>query len=175
MSCGSLDGTGVWGRMDTCVYMAESLCCSPETTTTLLVGYTPIQNKMFQFSRSVMSDSLWPHELQHARPPCLITNSWSLLKLMCIELVMPSSHLILCRPLLLLPSIFPSIKIFSNESVLCIRWPKDLSKKSGRLYCKGQAVSMQVIRRGCWSWAVACGGRRPLYLFLDFAMNLKLL
>ena len=53
-----------------------------------------------------------------------ITNSWSLLKLMFIELVMPSSHLILCHPLLLPPSIFPSIRVFSNESVLCIRWPK---------------------------------------------------
>ena len=53
-----------------------------------------------------------------------ITNSWSLLKLMSIELVMPSNHLILCRPLLLPPSIFPSIRVFSNESVLCIRWPK---------------------------------------------------
>ena len=53
-----------------------------------------------------------------------ITNSWSLLKLMPIESVMPSNHLILCRPLLLLPSIFPSIRVFSNESVLQIRWPK---------------------------------------------------
>ena len=53
-----------------------------------------------------------------------ITNSQSLLKLMSIELVMPSNHLILCHPLLLLPSIFPSSKVFSNESVLCIRWPK---------------------------------------------------
>ena len=53
-----------------------------------------------------------------------ITKSQSLLKLISIELVMPSNHLILCRPLLLLPSIFPSIKVFSNESVICIRWPK---------------------------------------------------
>ena len=53
-----------------------------------------------------------------------ITNSWSLLKLMSTESVMPSNHLILCRPLLLLPSIFPSIRAFSNESVLHIRWPK---------------------------------------------------
>ena len=53
-----------------------------------------------------------------------ITNSWSLPKLMSIESGMPSNHLILCRPLLLLPSIFPSIRVFSNESVLCIRWPK---------------------------------------------------
>ena len=53
-----------------------------------------------------------------------ITNSWSLLKLMSIESVIPSNHLILYRPLLLLPSIFPSIRIISNESVLHIRWPK---------------------------------------------------
>ena len=52
------------------------------------------------------------------------TISWSLLKLMSIESVMPSSHLILCRPLLLLPSIFPSIRVFSNRSDLHIRWPK---------------------------------------------------
>ena len=53
-----------------------------------------------------------------------ITNSQSLFKLMSIPSVMPSNHLILCCPLLLLPSIFPSIMVFSNESVLCIRWPK---------------------------------------------------
>ena len=53
-----------------------------------------------------------------------ITNSWSLLKLMSIESVTPSNHLILCHPLLFLPSIFPSIRVFSNESVLRIRWPK---------------------------------------------------
>ena len=53
-----------------------------------------------------------------------ITNSWNLLKLMSIKLVMPSNHVILCHPLLLVPSIFPSIRVFSNDSVLCIRWPK---------------------------------------------------
>ena len=53
-----------------------------------------------------------------------ITNSWSLLKLMSVKLVMLSNHLILCHPLLLLPSIFPSIRVFSNELVLFIRWPK---------------------------------------------------
>ena len=74
-----------------------------------------------QFSCSVMSDSLRPHGLQHARLPC---PSQSLLKLMSIESVMPSNHLIFCHPLLLLPSIFPSIKVFSNESALPIRWPK---------------------------------------------------
>ena len=64
-----------------------------------------------------MSDSLRPHELQH-------TISWSWLKLMSTESVMPSNHLILCHSLLLLPSIFPSIRFFSNESALHIRWPK---------------------------------------------------
>ena len=59
-----------------------------------------------------------------ACPSLSITNSWSLLKLMSIESVMPSNHLILCHPLLLLLSIFPSIRVFSNESVLPIRWPK---------------------------------------------------
>ena len=76
-----------------------------------------------QFSCSVVSDSL--HPLNHSTPALpVITNSRSSLKLMSIELVMPSSHLILCRPLLLLPSIFSSIMVFSNESVLHIRWPK---------------------------------------------------
>ena len=56
-----------------------------------------------------------------------LTVSQSLLKLMSIESAMPSSHLILCRPLILLPSIFPSIGVFSNESAVCIRWPKDWS------------------------------------------------
>ena len=53
-----------------------------------------------------------------------ITNSLSLLKIMFVELVMPSNHLILCHPLLLLPSIFPNIRVFFSESALCIRWPK---------------------------------------------------
>ena len=69
-----------------------------------------------QFSRSVMSDSLRPHEPQHAQASLSITNSQSPPKLMSTELVMPSNHLILCLPLLLLPSIFPSIGVFSNES-----------------------------------------------------------
>ena len=77
-----------------------------------------------QISRSVVSDSLRPHESQHARPPCLITNSRSSLRLTSIESVMPSSYLILCRPLLLLPPIPPSIRVFSNESTLHMRWPK---------------------------------------------------
>ena len=75
-----------------------------------------------------MSDSFQPHAWTVAHEAFLsITNSQSLLKLMFIESVMPSNHLNLCYPLLLLPSIFPSIRIFSNESVLHIRWPKNWS------------------------------------------------
>ena len=75
-----------------------------------------------QFSCSVMSESLRPHEARQAS--LSITKSRSSHKLMSIESVMPSSHLILCRPLLLLPSIFPSIRVFSNEPSLLIRRPK---------------------------------------------------
>ena len=77
-----------------------------------------------QLSLSVVSDSLRPRGLQHARPPLTLTNSGSLLRLMSFESVMPSNHSILCHPLILPPSIFPSIRVFSNESALCIRWPK---------------------------------------------------
>ena len=77
-----------------------------------------------QFSCSVVSNSLRPHEPQHTRPPCPSPNPWNLPKLMSTESVMPSNHLILCHPLLLLPSILPSIRVFSSESTLCIRWPK---------------------------------------------------
>ena len=81
-------------------------------------GYTWIMMTDYQFSSVQLlstSDCLWPHELQHAR---------SLLKLMSIGLMIPPKHLILCRPLLLVPSIFPSIRAFSNEPILRIRWPK---------------------------------------------------
>ena len=79
--------------------------------------------KSVQFSRSVMSDSVTPWTATY-QATLSITISGSFFKLMSIELVMPSNHLILCRPLLLLPSIFPSVRVFSNESVLHIRWPK---------------------------------------------------
>ena len=85
-------------------------------------AYTALISTQVQFSRSVISDSLWPHELCQAS--LSITNHWSLLKLMSIESVMSSNHLILCRSLLLLSSIFPSIRVFSNESALRIRCPK---------------------------------------------------
>ena len=75
-----------------------------------------------QFSRSVVSDSLRPHELQHARPSCP-SQLPEFTQIHIHQSVMPSSHLILCHPLLL-PLIPPSIKVFSNESTLCVRWPK---------------------------------------------------
>ena len=71
-----------------------------------------------QFSHSVVSNSLQPHELQHARPPCPSPTPRSSLRLTSMESVMPSSHLILCCPLLLLPPIPPSIRVFSSESTL---------------------------------------------------------
>ena len=77
----------------------------------------------YQFSRSVGSTSATPWAAAH-QASLSITNLWSLLKFMSIMSVMPSNHLIFCRPLLLLPSIFPIIRVFSNESVLHIRWPK---------------------------------------------------
>ena len=81
-----------------------------------------ISQSVSQFSHSVVSDSLQPRE------PCQaslsITNTWSLLKPMTIELVMPSNHLNLCCPLLLLPPVPPSIRVFSSESTLHMRWPK---------------------------------------------------
>ena len=86
-----------------------------------------------------------------------ITNSQSLLKLMSIQSVMPSNHLILCHPLLLLPSIFPSIRVFSNESSLRIRWPKYWSfsfsispsnEHSGPIFLLGWTGSISLLSRG---------------------------
>ena len=97
------------GRTQFCIYLNKS--------TWVLLQSSPVQS----LSRVRLFATPWitAHEASLS-----ITNSWSLLKLMSIELVMPSSHLILCHPLLLLPSIFPSIRVFSNESTLRIRWPK---------------------------------------------------
>ena len=78
------------------------------------------------FSCSVMSDFVTPWTAEH-QASLSFTNSQSLFKLTSIESVMPSNHLVLCCPLRLLPSIFPSIRLFSNESALRIRWPKHCS------------------------------------------------
>ena len=72
-----------------------------------------------------------------------IINTQSLLKLMSIKLMMPSNHLILCCPFFLLPSIFPSIRVFSNESVLCIQWPK--KKKKIRVRVSGQSIEVSAL------------------------------
>ena len=90
--------------------------------------YQPMLTKVerhihYQFTCLVMSHSATPETTVH-QVSLSITNSWSLLKLMSIESVMLSNHLILCRSLLLPPSIFPSIRVFSNETLLCIKWPK---------------------------------------------------
>ena len=84
-----------------------------------------ISTQSVKFSVSVMSASLWPHGRQHSTPGFPVYHQLSaLFKLMSIESVMLFSHLTLCLPLLLLPSIFPSIRVFSSESVLHIRWLK---------------------------------------------------
>ena len=90
------------------------LCCSSELCCSRF---------FYQFSCSVMSNFVTPWTAA-CQASLSITDSWNLLQLLSIESVMPSNHLILCCPLLLLPSILPSIRVFSNELVLCIRWPK---------------------------------------------------
>ena len=82
------------------------------------------QGVMLSFSHWVISDSLWPHELQDARFLFPSLSPWACSNSCPLKSVMPSNYLILCRPLLLLPSIFPSIWVFSSESALRIRWPK---------------------------------------------------
>ena len=89
----------------------------------LVLDLTVLQNiPSVQFSCSVVANCLWSHGMQHARPPCLSPTP-EVYSLMSIESMRPSNHLILCYPLLL-PSIFPSIRIFSNELTLHIRWPE---------------------------------------------------
>ena len=85
-------------------------------------AYLRISLSSVQFSCSFVTD--WTPWTAARKSSLSITNSWSLLKLMSIESVMPSNHFILCHPFLLLPPIFPSIRVFSNESALHIRWPK---------------------------------------------------
>ena len=106
-------------------YMQSTSCKMPIWMKHKLESRLPgeISISSVQFNRSVMSDSLRPHESQHARPPCP-SQTPGVHRLTSIESVMPSSHLILCCPLLLLPPIPPSSRVFSNESTLCMRWPK---------------------------------------------------
>ena len=89
----------------------------------MLTAY-PSREASVQFSHTVVSNSLRPHKSQHARPPCPSPTSRVHSDSQSIESVMPSSHLILCRPILLLPPIPPGIRVFSSESTLGMRWPK---------------------------------------------------
>ena len=95
----------------------------PTNSSVSLFQKHPYQLSSVQFSQLVMSDFLRPHGLQHAGPPCPSPTPGVHPKPMSIVSVMPSNHCILYHPLLL-PSIFPSIRVFSNESALHIRWPK---------------------------------------------------
>ena len=83
-----------------------------------------IKTKSVQFNCSDMSNSLRPHGLQHTRPPCLSPTPRVHANPCPLSPLMPSNHHILCHPLLLLPSIFPSIRVFSSESTLCMRRPE---------------------------------------------------
>ena len=103
----------------------ESACSVGDLGSIPGLGRSPGEGKgSVQFSRLVVSDSLQLQGLQHARPPCPSPTPGVYPNSISIESVMPSNDLILCCALLLLPSIFPSIRVFSNESVLHIRWPK---------------------------------------------------
>ena len=104
--------------MSTCRYLLSNI------TDLIKSGAERVQFSSVQFSRSVVSDSLRPHELQHARPPYPSPTPRVHSDSTSIDSVMPSSHLILCCPLFLLPPIPPSIRVFSNESTLHMRGPK---------------------------------------------------
>ena len=116
---GSLEGRRVWERMNTCICMTDSLHCSPETIATLLTGHQFSSVQSLSRVRLFVIPWIAAHQASLS-----ITNSRSSRRLTYIESVMPSSHLILCRSLLLLPPIPPSIRVFSNESTLRMRWPK---------------------------------------------------
>ena len=89
----------------------------------LMSSFQVLKYQFSSFSHSVVSDSLWHHELQHARPPCS-SSTPGVYSNMSIESVMPSNHLILCLPFLIPPSVFPNVRVFSNDSTLHMRWPK---------------------------------------------------
>ena len=106
-----------WSAKMLCQRGKEGWDRDDESRVTLMVQFSSVQS----LSHVQLFATLWTAVRQASLS---ITNSWSLCKLMSIESVMPSNHLILCHPLLLSPSIFPSSRVFSSESVLHIRWPK---------------------------------------------------
>ena len=107
----------MWGKKNTQIHKKRNQICSYQRRRISSVQFSSVQ----LLSWAWLFANPWTAAHQASLS---ITNSWSLLKLMSIESVMPSNHLILCRPLLLLPLVFPSISAFSSESVLHIRWPK---------------------------------------------------
>ena len=117
MLSGDLNEKEIQGRGDIYICRAESLYCATETQHCKAIAVFVVQS----LSCVWLFATPWTAACQVS---LLFTISWSLLKLMSIELVMPSNNLIPGHPLLLLPSIFPSLKIITNESALCIRWPK---------------------------------------------------
>ena len=114
-----------WMDKENVVHIYHGILLSHKKTKIMPFAATWVNSK-FVISSVQLLSCLWlfvtPWTAAH-QASLSITNSRSLLKLTAIESMMPSNHVILCRPLLLLPSIFPSIRVFSNESVLCIRWP----------------------------------------------------
>ena len=117
MLSGDINEKKIQGRGDICICMADSLCCAKETQHCKAIAVIAVQS----LSCVWLFVTPWTAACQASLS---FTISWSLLKLMFIESVMPSNNIILSHPLLLLPSIFPSLKVLTNESALCIRWPK---------------------------------------------------
>ena len=119
-----MDGFGihfVWLLRNFCKFKHSATCSGGQLCKAFSVQFSSVQFSSVQSLNHVrLFVTPWIVALQASLS---ITNSWSLLKLMCIESVMPSSHLILCRPLLLRPPVPPSIRVFSNESTLHMRWP----------------------------------------------------
>jgi len=103
------------------IFVGKVMCLLFNILSRLVIAFLPRSSSVQSLSHVPLFVTLWTAAHQTSLS---ITNSWSLLKLMSIELGMPSNHLILCHPLLLPPAIFPSIRVFSNESALHIRWPK---------------------------------------------------
>ena len=114
-----------WTRLSDWTKLMTLLVCFTKVLVCSKLGKNKTwQSVSVQFSHSVVSDSLRPHELHNSRPPCPSPTPGVHSDSTSIESVMPSNHFILCCPLFLPASIFPSMRVFSDESVLCIRWPK---------------------------------------------------
>ena len=133
-----------------------------------------------QFSRSAVSNSLRPHGLQHDRFPSPSQTPGAYSDSISIESVMPSNCLILCWPLLLLPSIFPSIRVFSDESVLCIRWPKHWSfsfsisvsnEYSGLISFRMEWLDLLAVQETLKSLLQCCSSKASVFQHSAFFMS----